>query len=61
MDDDALMVKYNLSYRQLQRLYRKMITGGYISAMELAQRLCVTTSQVTETLGAMKKAIQELD
>jgi hypothetical protein len=31
MDDEGFMVKYGLSFRQLQRLFRKMILGGYIT------------------------------
>jgi DNA-binding MarR family transcriptional regulator len=61
MDDEGFMVKYNITYRQLQRLFRKLIMGGYVSALDLADRLCVTQSQVTEALGQVKKAIDELD
>ncbi len=55
MDDEALMFKYRLSFRQLQRLFRKIIVGGFIPPLELAQRLCVTKSQVTEAFVEMKK------
>jgi hypothetical protein len=55
MDDEALMTKYGLSYRQLQRLYRKIIIGGFIPPLELAQRLCVTKSQVGEAFVEMEK------
>jgi len=55
MDDEALMVKYRLSFRQLQRLFRKIIVGGFIQPMELAERLCVTKSQVSEAFVEMKK------
>ena len=55
MDDEALMIKYRLSFRQLQRLFRKIITGGFIAPMELAQRLCVTKSQISEAFIEMKK------
>ena len=55
MDDEALMIKYRLSFRQLQRLFRKIIVGGFIPPMELAERLCVTKSQVTEAFVEMKK------
>jgi hypothetical protein len=56
LDDDALMVKYALSFRQLQRLYRKMILGGYITPNALAGRLCVTTSQVKEAMARKTKS-----
>lgn len=61
MDDEELMKKYNLSNRQVQRLFRKMIAEGFVSPMELANRLCVTKSQVTEAIDQMKKAIDEID
>jgi DNA-binding MarR family transcriptional regulator len=61
MDDEGFMVKYGLSFRQLQRLFRKMILGGYITPQELAQRLCVTKSQVMEAMCQVNKAISELD
>jgi uncharacterized protein (DUF433 family) len=61
MDDDALMAKYNLNFRQLQRLFRKMIQGGFVSPIELAQRLCVTKSQVTDAIEMAERAIEELD
>ena len=61
MDDDALMAKYNLNFRQLQRLFRKMIQGGFVSAIEMAQRLCVTKSQVTDAIEMAERAVQELD
>jgi hypothetical protein len=61
MDDESFMVKYGLSFRQLQRLFRKMILGGYITPQELAQRLCVTKSQVLEAMVQVNRAISELD
>ena len=61
VDDQTLMVKYNLNYRQLQVLFRKMIKAGYVTPLELAKRLCVTESQVTEVLGYINKARNELD
>jgi DNA-binding MarR family transcriptional regulator len=61
MDDEELMKKYSLSNRQVQRLFRKMIAEGFISPMELANRLCVTKSQVTEAIDQMKRAADELD
>jgi len=61
MDDDTFMVKYKLSYRQLQGLFRKMIKAGFVTPIELADRLCVTSSQVTEALDQVEKAVKELD
>ena len=61
MDDEELMKKYSLSNRQVQRLFRKMIAEGFMSPLELANRLCVTKSQVTDAIDLMKRAIDELD
>ena len=61
MDDEAFMIKYNITYRQLQRLFRKLIIGGYVTPLELAERLCITSSQVTEAFAEAEKAINELD
>jgi DNA-binding MarR family transcriptional regulator len=61
LTDEEFMAKYNLTYRQLQRLFRKMIHGGFVSPIEMAQRLCVTKSQVTEVIQEMEKAVKELD
>jgi hypothetical protein len=58
MDDEALMIKYRLSFRQLQRLFRKIIIGGFIAPMELAERLCVTKSQVGEAFVELKKGLR---
>ena len=61
LDDDGFKRKYNLSERQLQRLFRKMIAEGFVTPLELAERLCVTESQVTEAIDQIKKAASELD
>jgi len=61
LDDEGFMRKYGLSYRQLQNLFRKMIKAGLVTPMELAERLCVTQSQVTEALKQVNKALEELD
>jgi hypothetical protein len=61
LDDEGFMRKYNISERQLQRLFRKMIAEGFVTPLELAERLCVTESQVTEAIDLVKKATSELD
>jgi len=61
LEDHEFMLKYNLTYRQLQSLFRKLIKAGYVSPLELAQRLCVTQSQVTDVMGLVTKSILELD
>ena len=61
LEDNLFMLKYNLTYRQHQSLFIKMIKAGYITPMELAQRLCVTESQVTDVMDLVSKSIAELD
>lgn len=61
MNDEDLMAKYKLNFRQLQRLFRKMIQGDFISPIEMAQRLCVTKSQVTDAIEMAERAAKELD
>ena len=59
MDDDGIMIKYDLSPRQLQRLFRKIIGAGYLSASELAARLSVTKSQVAEAFIQLRQELGE--
>jgi hypothetical protein len=61
MDDDSMMEKYKVSARQLQRVFRKLIDAGYVNAMELSKRLCITKSQVTEALAEVENAVNELE
>lgn len=61
MDDESFMLKYDITFRQLQALFRKLIKAGYISPLELAERLCVTKSQITEVMDQVTRAIDELD
>ena len=61
MDDEALMEKYHVTQRQLQSLFRQLIEAGLITPLEIANRLKVTQSQVTEAFVEMGKAIKEID
>lgn len=61
MDDDALMLRYKLTPRQLQRLFRQLINAGLVTALQLSKRLSITKSQVTEAFVEAGKAIKELD
>jgi len=61
MEDDALMVKYNLLPRHLQSAFRQLINAGLITPLELSNRLRITKSQVREAFVEMGKAIKELD
>jgi hypothetical protein len=61
MGDDALMAKYLMTHRQLQFALRQLIKLGLATSLELANRLSITTSQVTQAFVEMGKAIKELD
>jgi hypothetical protein len=56
-----LLVSYNLTERQLQRVFRKIISAGLASPLELSGRLSMTTSQVVEAFEQLGKVIREID
>lgn len=60
-EDHELMNKYELSQRDLQSLFRQLINAGLVTALELASRLEITKSQVTEAFIEMGKGVEELD
>jgi hypothetical protein len=60
MDDEALMVKHNLLIpRHLQSAFRQIISLGFITPLELANRLQITKSQVREAFVEMGKAVKK--
>jgi hypothetical protein len=61
IDDQGLMTKYDLSPRQLQSIFRQIISAGLATPMELSGRLSITKSQVTEAFEEVGHAIRELD
>jgi hypothetical protein len=61
MDDEFLKEKYSLTNRQLQRLYRKIIAGRYMTVTDLADRLSVTQSQITEAFEQAASATGEFE
>ncbi len=61
VENEALMEKYGISQRQLQILFRKIIEAGLMNVMELARRLSVTESQVTEAFGTLHEGSFKLD
>ena len=61
MDDESLMTRYNLSHRQLQSLFRKIIEAGLATPLELSRRLSITKSQVAEAFVEVGNAMKELD
>ena len=61
MDEEALMIRYNLAPRQLQSAFRQLINAGLVAPLELSNRLSITKSQVREAFVDVGKAIAELD
>lgn len=59
--DDILMSKYSLSARQLQALFRELITAGVFTPLELSDRLAVTKSQVWEAFVEVGRAVEEIE
>ena len=61
LDNEGLMNRYELTERQLQRLYRKIIEAGLMTPLELAARLKVTKSQIMEAFSEAQQPIDETD
>ncbi len=60
MDDEGLMIKHNLFLpRHLQSAFRQIISLGFITPLELANRLKITKSQVREAFVEMGKAVKD--
>jgi uncharacterized protein (DUF433 family) len=61
LDNEGLMNRYELTERQLQRLYRKIIEAGLMTPLELAARLKITSSQIMEAFSEAQQPIDETD
>ncbi len=61
LDNDELMLKYELSPRQLQKALRQIIGAKLMTPLELANRLSVTRSQVTEAFREVQEAMKEIE
>jgi hypothetical protein len=61
MDDSSLMIKYNLSARELQDALREIIRTGLATTLELSKRLSITKSQVSEAFIHSAKIGGEFD
>ncbi len=48
MDDETVMLKYQITLRELQAILRRLISDGAATPLELSGRLRVTRSQVGE-------------
>ncbi len=61
LDNDELMLKYELSPRQLQKAFRQIIGAKLMTPLELANRLSVTRSQITEAFREVQEAMKVLE
>ena len=58
LNEREICSRHSLTARQLQRVYRKLIAGGFVTAREMASRLKITESQIFEVFaeaGALVK------
>lgn len=60
LDDWALMRKYQLSERELQQVFQKLIDADFITSLELWERSRLSDTQITKAFVEAQKAIDEL-
>jgi hypothetical protein len=61
MNDSDLMVKYELSAKQLEKVLRKLLDVNLITHMQLYERTQLSDTQVTKAFMDSQAAIHELD
>jgi hypothetical protein len=60
MDDPALMRKYEITDKQLEMVFQKLIDADFITALELWERSRLSDTQITKAFVEAQKAIDEL-
>jgi hypothetical protein len=60
LDDPALMRKYDLTDKQLEMVFQKLIDADFITALELWERSRLSDTQITKAFVEAQKAIDEL-
>jgi hypothetical protein len=60
VDDPALMRKYELTDKQLEMVFQKLIDADFITALELWERSRLSDTQITKAFVEAQKAIDEL-
>jgi hypothetical protein len=60
IDDPALMRKYDLTDKQLEMVFQKLIDADFITALELWERSRLSDTQITKAFVEAQKAIDEL-
>lgn len=61
IDDSALMLKYDLSEHQLQKVFQKLLDADFITDVELWERSRLSESGITRAFLEAQKAVDELD
>ena len=61
MGDTALMEKYDLNAKQLERVLRRMVDAGLIDHMQLYERTRLSDSLITRLFLDRWRASRELD
>ena len=61
LDDDDLMLKYNLTTAELERVFGKLVDADFITVVELHERAQLSDTQVTKAFVDAQRAIDELD
>lgn len=45
MTDEDLLIKYRLSWKQLEKIYRKLFYGGFLTSADMVRRIMMRTGQ----------------
>jgi hypothetical protein len=61
LDDDDLMLKYDLTPQELERVFGKLVEADFITVVELHERAQLSDTQVTKAFVDAQRAIDELD
>lgn len=61
MDDPGLMNKYDLSERQLHKVFQKLIEADFITSVELWERAKLSETTITRAFLDAQQAIDEVD
>ncbi len=61
LDDDDLMLKFNLTPQELERVFGKLVEADFITVVELHERAKLSDTQVTKAFVEAQRAIDELD
>ncbi|MEW6348398.1 MAG: hypothetical protein AB1646_05015 [Thermodesulfobacteriota bacterium] len=61
LDDDDLMLQYDLTPQELERVFGKLVEADFITVVELHERAKLSDTQVTKAFVEAQRAIDELD